>query len=67
MGNLEALWQKVIRPALADLEGEADFISSPDGRNLVSPALQRCAKGRGPGVGAFHFTTSDNPTIPRGN
>jgi phage terminase large subunit-like protein len=65
MGNLEALWQKVIRPALADLEGEADFISSPDGRNYFHQLYKDALKEEDPEWVAFHFTTSDNPTIPR--
>ena len=29
----DSTWTKIIRPALSDLEGEALFVSSPDGRN----------------------------------
>lgn len=63
--DLESLWQKILRPALADLEGEADFISSPDGRNYFYELYNYALTANDPEWAAFHFTTLDNPTIPR--
>jgi hypothetical protein len=62
--NLKPFWEKIVRPALADLEGEADFISSPDGRDDFHELYQYALKGEDPEWAAFHFTTRDNPTIP---
>ena len=59
-----SVWTKIIRPALADLRGEADFISSPDGRNWFHELFQYAQKSGDPEWAAFHFTTKDNPTIP---
>jgi phage terminase large subunit-like protein len=64
IANLKALWEKVLRPALADLEGEADFISSPDGRNDFYELYQYALTSGDPEWAAFHYTTRDNPTIP---
>lgn len=61
----DTIWTKIIRPALADLEGEADFISSPDGRNWFFDLYNYALKGEDPDWAAFHFTTRDNPTIPQ--
>lgn len=62
--KLKDLWEKILRPALADLEGEADFISSPDGRNDFYELYQYALTSGDPEWAAFHFTTRDNPTIP---
>lgn len=61
----EAIWTKIIRPALADLRGEADFISSPDGRNWFHSLYQYALTSGDKDWAAFHFTTHDNPTIPK--
>jgi hypothetical protein len=63
--QLKPFWEKIVRPALADLEGEADFISSPDGRDDFHELYQYALKGEDPEWAAFHFTTLDNPTSPR--
>lgn len=61
----DSLWTKIIRPALADLRGEALFISSPDGRNWFFDLYNYATKGTDKDWVAYHFTTHDNPTIPR--
>lgn len=60
----ETTWTKIIRPALADLEGQALFVSSPDGRNWFHSLYSYALKDEDPEWVAFHFTTKDNPTIP---
>lgn len=60
----ESTWTKIIRPALSDLQGEALFVSSPDGRNWFHDLYQYAEKGEDDEWTAFHFTTKDNPTIP---
>lgn len=59
----DAIWTKIIRPALADLEGEAILISSPSGRNWFYDLFQYAESGVDEDWEAFHFTTYDNPTI----
>lgn len=59
----DSTWTKIIRPALSDLEGEALFVSSPDGRNWFYDLYNSAQKGEDEDWVAFHFTTEDNPTI----
>jgi phage terminase large subunit-like protein len=60
----DSTWTKIIRPALSDLEGEALFVSSPDGRNWFHDLYSYALKGEDEEWVAYHFTTKDNPTIP---
>lgn len=60
----DSTWTKIIRPALSDLEGEALFVSSPDGRNWFHNLYSYALKNEDPEWVAYHFTTKDNPTIP---
>jgi hypothetical protein len=59
----DSTWTKIIRPALSDLEGEALFVSSPDGRNWFYDLYNSAQKEEDDDWVAFHFTTKDNPTI----
>lgn len=61
----ESTWTKIIRPALSDLKGHAIFISSPDGRNWFYDMYNYALKSEDPDWAAYHFTTHDNPTIPK--
>ena len=57
------VWTRVIRPTLADLGGDAWFLSTPRGYNdfhaLYSMAAEHPAEWR-----SWRFPTSDNPHIP---
>ena len=57
-------WQEIFRPALIDTGGTADFIGTPKKEN---PNLRRLEKlaDKDPDWGCFHFTSWDNPTLPR--
>lgn len=57
-------WQEIFRPALTDSGGGATFIGTPKKEN---PNLRRLEKIAETDVDyeAFHFTTADNPHIPR--
>lgn len=57
-------WQEIFRPALIDTGGTADFIGTPKKEN---PNLRRLEKQAetDPEWAAFHFTSWDNPTLPR--
>ena len=59
------LWTKIVRPALSDLRGDALFISSPDGRNWFFDLYNYATRSGDKDWKAYHFTTYDNPTIPR--
>lgn len=61
----DALWTKIVRPALSDLRGDALFISSPDGRNWFFDLYNYATRSGDKDWKAYHFTTYDNPTIPR--
>ena len=56
-------WQEVIRPTLTDRKGEALFISTPKGFNHFYDLYNLERKDND--YKSFHFTTYDNPHIPR--
>lgn len=57
-------WQEIFRPALTDLKGESMFSGTPKKENPNLKRLEKMAE-TDPDYEAFHFTTSDNPHIPR--
>jgi predicted phage terminase large subunit-like protein len=57
------IWNKVIRPALSDLKGDAVFISSPSGRNWFYELYNKAKAGELKDWKTWHLTTLDNPTI----
>jgi hypothetical protein len=59
----EDLFTKIIRPALADLKGQAVLISTPDGRNWFYDAFKTGESGKYKDWKSWHLTTKDNPTI----
>ena len=58
----EDVFTKILRPALADLKGQAVLISTPDGRNWFYDAFKTGEANKGEWK-AWHLTTKDNPTI----
>lgn len=58
----ELAWNEALRPALADRQGKALFISTPKGRNWFWYLWQR---GQEPGTewNSWRFTSYDNPHI----
>lgn len=60
----EEVFTKIIRPALADLKGEAVIISTPDGRNHFYDWFRLGQGGSNAEWKSWHLTTKDNPTIP---
>jgi PBSX family phage terminase large subunit len=61
--NFWAGWQEILRPTLTDLRGGATFISTPNGFNHFYDLYGMEAKD--PDYKSFHFTTYDNPFIPK--
>lgn len=57
-------WQEIFRPALIDTGGTTDFIGTPKKEN---PNLRRLEKeaANDPFWECFHFTSWDNPSLPR--
>ncbi len=57
-------WQEIFRPALTDTGGGAVFIGTPKKENPNLRRLEKMAE-TDKDYRAFHFTTEDNPFIPR--
>jgi hypothetical protein len=55
------VWQQIIRPALADVEGGALFIGTPDGKNHFYDIFEK-AKTL-PGWKSWQFESLTNPTL----
>lgn len=59
------VWSEVIRPMLLDRQGSALFISTPYGRNWFWELYQLGLDAEQPNWRSFHYTSYDNPLIPR--
>lgn len=59
----EEAWTEAIRPALADRQGRALFISSPNGKNWFHRLWGYGQQG-GTDWHSWQFPTASNPTIP---
>lgn len=57
-------WQEIFRPTLIDTQGTADFVGTPKKENPNLRRLEKEAQGN-PEWAAFHFTSWDNPSLPR--
>lgn len=60
----EVVWEEILRPALADRQGKALFIGTPKGRNHFYELYMKAEHGE-EYYSAFHFTSYDNPLIPK--
>lgn len=61
----EYIWRDIVRPGLADLQGSALFISTPNGHNWFHKQHVMAGEGKDAEWSAFHFTIYDNPHIDR--
>ena len=61
----EEVWEEILQPALADQQGGALFIGTPKGRNHFYEMYAKAELGQAKDFKAWHFTTYDNPYIPR--
>lgn len=57
------VWEQILRPALADLKGEAMFIGTPMGRNHFYDLFSYAQKEEDSDYHAWHFTSYDNETL----
>lgn len=62
----KAAWTEVVRPALADNQGGAIFISTPWGRDWFWELFQRGQDDKEKDYWSKSFPTSSNPFIPAG-
>ena len=58
------VWEQIIRPALADVQGGAMFIGTPKGRNHFYELYKLGESKKDPEWESFHYTSYDNPLIP---
>jgi predicted phage terminase large subunit-like protein len=59
------VWEQILRPALADVQGGAMFIGTPKGRNHFFDLYNYAKSGKDDEWAAFHYTSFDNPLIPK--
>lgn len=60
------VWELIIQPALADVEGDALFIGTPDGKNHFYDLWTAAQVGlKGPDWKAWSFESTVNPTLSR--
>ena len=57
------IWEEILRPALADLKGDAVFIGTPEGRNHFYDLYMYADTKEDPQWKAWHFTSYDNPLL----
>src|SRR6056300_263648 len=58
-----AVWEQILRPALADQKGSAMFIGTPMGRNHFYELYKYAELGDDATYKAWHFTSYDNPLL----
>ena len=58
-----AVWEQILRPALADQKGHALFIGTPMGRNHFYELYKYAELGDDQTYKAWHFTSYDNPLL----
>lgn len=61
--HLESAWTKAIRPTLTDFKGDADFYSTPKGRDYFWKCFVRGRDPLEPEWESFHLPTAGNPFI----
>ena len=61
-----AVFEQILRPALADLKGKALFIGTPMGRNHFWELYQYGDSGNDREYKSWHFTSFDNPLLDPG-
>lgn len=58
------VWEQILRPALADVQGRALFIGTPKGRNHFYELYKYAEDGKDEEWTNFHYSSYDNPLIP---
>jgi len=58
----QSIWKDILRPALSDKKGEALFISTPNGHDILYD-LYKLGQGNNPEWKSWHYKTIDSPFI----
>ena len=58
-------WDLIISPTLSEVEGQAMFIGTPEGKNHFYDLWLMAGREENDQWEAFHFCSLDNPKIPR--
>lgn len=58
------VWEQILRPSLADVQGKALFIGTPKGRNHFYELWKYAEDQKDDDWEAFHYSSYDNPLIP---
>lgn len=58
-------WVEIFRPMFLDTGGTADFIGTPKKENPNMARLEKDFASKGDQFECFHFTSRDNPFLPR--
>lgn len=59
------VFEQILRPALADVQGGALFIGTPKGRNHFYELFKFAEAEKDPQWASFHYTSYDNPLLPQ--
>jgi phage terminase large subunit len=59
------VFEQILRPSLADVRGGALFIGTPKGRNHFYELYKYAETGKDKDWKAFHYTSYDNPLLPK--
>lgn len=59
----EEVWDKILRPTLSDVMGDALFIGTPEGKNHFYDLFIQAGEDTTGEMAAFTFASIDNPTI----
>jgi predicted phage terminase large subunit-like protein len=59
------VFEQILRPSLADVRGGALFIGTPKGRNHFYELYKYAETGKDNDWKAFHYTSYDNPLLPK--
>lgn len=57
------VWDIIVQPTLLDVDGDALFIGTPDGKNHFYELYKFAAEEKNDEWGAFHWTSLDNPIL----
>lgn len=58
-------WKEIFRPMLLDTAGTADFVGTPKKENPNLRRLEKEFEEQGDDFETFHFTSRDNPHLPK--
>ena len=59
------IFDSILRPTLSDRKGTCIFIGTPEGRNHFYDLYQRADSGLDATMGAWHYTSYDNPLLDK--